>query len=51
MCDTPAYRRLGPSARGQQATSSIEKPFADAHSATSSNGVSGKAAVSKPSFM
>ena len=51
MWDTPAYRRAAPSPRGQQATSRAENPLAAAQSATSVSGVSGKAAVSSPSFM
>ena len=31
MCETPAYRRRSPPEAGQQATSSISKPFVGAH--------------------
>src|SRR6188472_2103835 len=50
MCVTPAYRRWSPPLAGQQATSSISKPFAAAHSATPSSDRSGNAAVISPSL-
>ena len=49
MC--PAYRRVGPVVRGQQAISMLSKPLAAVQSATSMSGVSGNGAVSRPSFM
>src|SRR4029077_13960736 len=51
ICETPAYRRCSPLAAGQEAISSVSKPFAADHSATSSRVSVGKAAVIRPSFM
>ena len=47
----PAYRRVGPEVRGQQAISMLSKPLAAVQSATSVSGVSGNGAVSRPSLI
>ena len=38
MCEVPAYRRVGPVARGQHAISRLSKPAAAVQSATSIKG-------------
>ena len=47
----PAYRRVGPLLRGQQAISRTSKPATAAQSATSMSGVAGNGAVRNPSFI
>ena len=51
MCDVPAYRRVVPASRGQQAISRLSNPLAAVQSATSMSGVSGNGAVRRPSFI